>query len=89
VAMVKVAVVTPAGIVTLAATVATAVLLLVSATTMPPDGAAPLSVTVPVDELPPITEVGLNERDDSAGGFTVRVAVLLTVNAEAVMTTAV
>jgi hypothetical protein len=89
VARVKVAVVTPAGTVTLAGTVAAAVLLLVSATTMPLVGATPLSVTVPIDAFPPITEVGFNERDDSAGGFTVRVPVLLTVTAEAVMTTAV
>ena len=53
----KVALEAPAATVTLAGTCA-AVLLLVSVTVTPPVGAAPLSVTVPVDELPPVTIVG-------------------------------
>jgi hypothetical protein len=44
---VKVALVAPAGTVTLAGTVATAVLLLDRVTTVPPDGAGLFNVTVP------------------------------------------
>jgi len=50
---VKVAVVAFAATVTLAGTVATDVLLLLSTTTAPDEGAGPFSVTVPADELPP------------------------------------
>ena len=53
---VKVALVAPAGTVTLEGTVAAAVLLLESVTCAPPAGAGPLSVTVPVEEFPP--EIG-------------------------------
>src|SRR5262249_58903296 len=49
----------PAATVTLAGTVAAAVLALLRPTTAPPVGAAAVSVTVPCDELPPTTEVGL------------------------------
>ncbi len=72
---VNVAVVAPAVTVTLAGTVATAVLLLVSVTTAPPVGAALLNVTVPVEEVPPVTAVGFRLRDDkeAPGGFTVSV----------------
>jgi hypothetical protein len=56
---VKVAVVAPAATVTLAGTVAADVLLLLSVTTAPPVGAAALSFTVPVEEAPPVTDVGL------------------------------
>ena len=55
VAIVKPALVAPAATVTLAGTVATAVLLLESVTTVPPEGAAAVSVTVPLTELPPVT----------------------------------
>jgi hypothetical protein len=55
---VNVAVVELAATVTLAGTVATAVLLVVSVTTAPPAGAGPLNVTVPVEEVPPVTIVG-------------------------------
>src|SRR5882757_4604366 len=58
---VKLAVVAPAATVTLAGTRAAVVLLLESATTAPPDGAAPLNVTVPVEDcVPPITLVGFS-----------------------------
>jgi hypothetical protein len=77
---VNVAVVDPAATVTLVGTCAAAVLLLVSDTLAPPVGAAPLSVTVPVDELPPVTLVGFRvteDKDTVAVGFTVNVAVLV------------
>src|SRR5580704_4734821 len=54
----NVPVVLPAGIVMLAGTVATAVLLLVSVTTAPPVGAAADSVTVPCELTPPNIVVG-------------------------------
>jgi len=56
---VKFSVVAPAATVTLAGTVAIAVLLLASATTTPPAGATALTVNVPVEGVPPITLVGL------------------------------
>ena len=55
----KVALKEPAGTVTLAGTVALA-LLLDSDTTAPPAGAPLLSVTVASEELPPVTVVGLS-----------------------------
>jgi len=55
---VNVAVVAPAGTVTVAGTVAAAVLLDVSETIVPPAGAAAPSVTVPVEVLPPVTVDG-------------------------------
>src|SRR5437016_2283817 len=61
----------PAGTVTLAGTVATDVLLLDRVTTAPPLGAAPLSVTRPVDGTPPLTVVGVSVTEDKvreAGG---------------------
>ena len=76
--MVKVAVLAPAVTRTLAGTVAAVVLLLERVMVAPPVGAAPVSVTVPVDVLPPITVVGLTVRVDNAGGFTVRLAVFVT-----------
>ena len=57
---VKVTVVAPAGTVTLAATVAAVVLLDFSVTTVPPAGAGPLRVIVPVLEAPPFTDVGFS-----------------------------
>ena len=54
---VNVTLVAPAGIVTFDGTVATDVLLLDSTTTTPPEGAGALSVTVPIEELPPLTLV--------------------------------
>jgi hypothetical protein len=65
VATVKVALVAPAGMVTLAGTVATDVLLLDRETTAPPLGACALRVTVPVEEVPPDTLAGFSMSDDS------------------------
>ncbi len=70
----KAAVVAPAGTVTLDGTEAAEVLLLDSATTIPPAGAGPESVTVPVEGFPPTTLDGLLDTEDSEGGFTVSVA---------------
>ena len=75
---VNVAVVAFGAIVTLAGTLAAAVLLLPSVTTAPPAGAGPFSVTVPVDELPPRTDVGLKDTELSVAAVTVKVAVLVT-----------
>lgn len=87
VVIVKVAVVAPAGTVTLAGTVATAVLLLVSVTTAPLAGAAPFKVTVPVEEFPPVTLVGLRESNDGVAARTVNVAVrVVPLNAAEIVT---
>jgi len=72
---VNVAVVAFAATVTLAGTVAAAVLLLLSVTTAPPAGAAALKVTVPVDELPPVTVVGFRLTPLGTAGVTPRLAV--------------
>lgn len=62
---VKFAVALPAATVTLAGTLAEE-LLLDNATETPPVGAAALSATVPVEELPPVTDAGLSDTEDSA-----------------------
>ena len=62
---------------TLGGTVAAALLELERATTAPPEGAGPLRVTVAVEFVPPVTAVGFSEREDTAGGLTVRVAPIL------------
>ena len=74
---VKVAVAAPLGTVALAETLATPGLSLDRDTSAPPLGAGPLSVTVPVEELPPVTLVGLtlSEASVGAGGVTVSEAV--------------
>src|SRR5947208_15420097 len=67
--IVNVALVAPAATVTLEGTVAAAVLLLESATCAPPAGAAPLNVTVPVEDcVPPIALGGLSVSDESVAG---------------------
>ena len=73
----KVAWVAPAGTVTLEGTVAAPVLLLESATTAPPAGAGPFSLTVPVEvpSGPPTTLVGLRLRELTIGGSTLSAAV--------------
>jgi len=66
---VNVALVAPAATVTLDGTVASAVLLLESPIVAPPTGAAPLSVTVPVEDcVPPTTLVGFSVSDERVGG---------------------
>jgi len=52
-------------------------LLLCKLTTIPPAGAAPLKVTVPVDGFPPTTDVGDLEREERLGALTVRLVVLV------------
>ena len=74
----NVAVVSPAATVTDAGTWATAVRLLVSVTTIPPSGAGPFNVTVPVDGFPPCTLVGFKVRVEAMGAVTVKVAFRLT-----------
>jgi len=63
----NVALVAPAAIVTLGGMLA-APLLLESAICAPPVGAAPLNVTVPVEEFPPATLVGFSESEERVGG---------------------
>ena len=67
-----------AAIATLVGTVATA-LLLPSVTSAPPAGAGPFSVTVPVDALPPRTDVGLNVTELRVAAVTVKVAAFVIV----------
>ena len=74
---VKVAVVALAATVTLAGTCAAAVLLLDRVTTAPPAGAGPVSFTVPVEDVPPITETGLKVTELTAAAVTVKLAVLV------------
>jgi len=74
---VKLALPAPAGMVTVAGALA-ALLLLESATCAPPDGAAALRVTVPVDDCaPPLTLVGFSVSEETVigGGVTVSEAV--------------
>jgi hypothetical protein len=72
---VNVAVVAPAGTVTLAGPRATDALLLPSVTTAPPAGAGPVSVTLPVEvPRPPVTVVGFSVSEVRTGGSTVSVA---------------
>ena len=66
VVIVKVAVVFPAATTTLGGAVADE-LSLHRPTQSPPDGAGAVRVTVPVEELPPATEVGLSDSEDKAG----------------------
>ena len=88
---VNVALLAPAGTVTLEGTVATP-LLLESSTCAPPVGAAPLSVTVAVEGDPAFTLVGFTANEESVaelGGVTVSGAVLVPPPYDAVMVTGV
>jgi hypothetical protein len=62
---VNVAVELPALTVTVAGVTALA-LLLDNATTTPPVGAVPVRVTVPMEEVPPVTLAGLSDTPESA-----------------------
>jgi hypothetical protein len=78
---VKVALVAPAGTITVEGTLA-APLLLESVTCAPPAGAGPLSVTVPVEDIPPITLAGLSVSEETVGrggGVTLRIMVVVCV----------
>jgi hypothetical protein len=66
VVMLKVAEVAPDGTVTVAGAKAT-LLLEVREMTVPTEGAGPVKVTVPVDWLPPVTDVGERVRLDGTG----------------------
>lgn len=70
---VKVALVAPARIVTVAGTVATVVVPDESVTLKPPAGAGLEMATVPVDGVPPGTDVGFSDRPLTVGAVTVRV----------------
>lgn len=70
----NVPVLAPAATVTVAGTVALAVLE-VKVTAVPPVGAIPLKVTVPVEVAPPWTDVGFNETAVRTAGLIVSVAV--------------
>lgn len=71
---VKVAVVAPAATVTVVGGFADGPLE-AKPTVRPPVGAGPLIVTVPVEEAPPRTEVGLTDTAVAIGALTVSVAV--------------
>ena len=73
----NVAVVPPAAMVTLLGTTAAAVLLLPSVTKAPAAGAGPFSVIVPIDELPPKTDVGLKATELRVAAVTVNFAFLV------------
>ena len=68
VVIVNVALVAPAGTVTLGGTCAADVSLLESATTTPPAGAELLRVTVPCEDWPPVAVVGFRLKDASEAG---------------------
>jgi hypothetical protein len=72
----NVADVAPANTVTLTGTVAMG-LLSVNVTIVPPAGAAPLRFTVPFEETPPITVVGLRDIVERTAGITVSVALFV------------
>jgi hypothetical protein len=78
VVIVNVALVLPAGTVTEAGTLADDGTPLVSDIATPPLGAAPVSVTVPWELLPPTTLAGLTESVLNAAGLTVSKAVFVT-----------
>jgi hypothetical protein len=78
VVIVNAALALPAGTVTVDGTPAANGVLLLSETATPPLGAAPVSVTVPWEMIPPKTLAGLTESELTADGVTVRVIVFVT-----------
>ena len=66
----KVAVALPDGTVTVAGTVAAAGLLLARSNAIPPAGARAVSVTVPMELVPPVTVAGLTVAELSLAGTT-------------------
>lgn len=76
--IVKLTVVAPPGIETLAGTCAAETLLLCNVTVAPPVGATPFNLTVPVETAPPTTVPGLREIEDKLAALTVRVVVRAT-----------
>ena len=89
---VKLALVVPTCTVTLDGTVATDVFLLESVTTAPPEGAAAVRVTVPVELFPPLTLVGFRVSEESvavAGGVMIREACIELLPRVAVITAVV
>jgi hypothetical protein len=81
----KVALVAPAGTVTVAGTVPTEVGLEDNVTGKPPVGAGPERVTVPTEAVPPITEVGFIVSPVRAGAVMVSVPFTDTPSADAVI----
>ncbi|HWD38582.1 MAG TPA: hypothetical protein VG944_07015 [Fimbriimonas sp.] len=81
---VKVVLLEPDGTITEAGAT-TLALLLLSVTVCPLDPALPVSVTVPVEDVPPGTLVGLKLSDEKVGALTIRFAVLLVLEAVAVI----
>jgi hypothetical protein len=75
---VNVALVALAATVTLVGTCAALVLLLDNVTIAPPAGAGPFRVTVPVDVLPPTTDVGLTPTELNTAAVTVKPALCVT-----------
>src|SRR3954447_14164481 len=66
--VVKLALMLPAGIVTLGGTMTSPSMLPCKVTTAPPAGAGEVNVTVPVTELPDTMEGWLRVRDERLGG---------------------
>jgi len=74
VVIVKVTEFMPGGTVTVPGSVAVEELLC-NVTTVPPDPACPVKVIVPVEELPPLTDVGFKLKVESTASVIVNVAV--------------
>jgi len=76
---VKVVLLDPPGIVAVTGTWATVVLLLLREITAPDGGAAPFSVRVPVEDVPPVTLVGFKISELNVATVTVIVLDLVVV----------